>query len=406
MSKQDEHARLPEPVESLLEGWPSAERSEGEWEKSAEAIAARLDQGRAEADEHVALLEAPLPRQEDEGGGVEEADAEAVEDRPSQEPPRSLLEIAKASLQAPAPAADTSDIARESLSLATQARASAPMIAEATRARAAEMAAAVAAQAQRDSAVPGPPPAEAQPAAASSLAEARAAQSRRSALGPIAMTLLGAVGIAAAAFIVVRAQRASAPVAMAPTDAPAAAAASAAPTAVAKAGPADPDIVNIEDLSAGSEGASAGAARAGTGKGGEAVTKPGAPAATVEAPAPAETAQPQAVAQNDKKNAKDEPDVKMKPAATAGDLPDKPSTGAVQAAVGSVMGGARACVAGQDGPSRATVTFGSDGRVQSVSVSGPAAGTPAEACIRAALSKARVQPFARSSFSVGATVRP
>jgi hypothetical protein len=71
-----------------------------------------------------------------------------------------------------------------------------------------------------------------------------------------------------------------------------------------------------------------------------------------------------------------------------------------------VLGGARACVAGQDAPSSATVTFGSDGRVQSVGVSGPAAGTPAEACIKAALSKARVQPFARPSFTVSTPVRP
>ncbi|MCC6901635.1 MAG: hypothetical protein IT377_21870, partial [Polyangiaceae bacterium] len=77
-----------------------------------------------------------------------------------------------------------------------------------------------------------------------------------------------------------------------------------------------------------------------------------------------------------------------------------------QAAIGSVMGSARACVAGPDEASRATLTFGSDGRVQSVAVSGKAAGTPAEACIKAALGKARVQPFARPSFSVGTTIRP
>ena len=89
-----------------------------------------------------------------------------------------------------------------------------------------------------------------------------------------------------------------------------------------------------------------------------------------------------------------------------GSLPDHPSTGAVQAAVGMVMGAARACVAGQNAASRATLSFGSDGRVQSVAVSGPAQGTGAEPCLRNALSGARVQPFARAAYSVNLSVRP
>jgi hypothetical protein len=51
------------------------------------------------------------------------------------------------------------------------------------------------------------------------------------------------------------------------------------------------------------------------------------------------------------------------------------------------------------------VTFQSDGSVQSVSVSGGAAGKPAETCIRAALMKARVPPFASPTFSAPATIR-
>lgn len=89
-----------------------------------------------------------------------------------------------------------------------------------------------------------------------------------------------------------------------------------------------------------------------------------------------------------------------------GTLPDHPSTGAVQAAVGTVMGAARACVAGQSAASRATLNFGSDGRVQSVAVSGPAQATSAEPCLQSALSGARVQPFARAGYSVTLTVRP
>ncbi len=83
-----------------------------------------------------------------------------------------------------------------------------------------------------------------------------------------------------------------------------------------------------------------------------------------------------------------------------------PSIGALQAAIGSVMAGARSCLAGQDAGSRAEVTFGSDGRVKSVGVSGPAAGTPAEGCLRSAIGAARVPPFSEPSFSASLTIRP
>lgn len=101
------------------------------------------------------------------------------------------------------------------------------------------------------------------------------------------------------------------------------------------------------------------------------------------------------------------PDPALRPAdSRGGELPAKPTTGAVQAALGSVMSGARHCVAGDDAPSSAVVVFGSDGRVQQVTVSGSAAGKSSASCIEAQLSRARVQPFAASNFSVNATVRP
>jgi hypothetical protein len=101
------------------------------------------------------------------------------------------------------------------------------------------------------------------------------------------------------------------------------------------------------------------------------------------------------------------PDPALRPAdSTGGAVPAKPSTGAVQAALGAVMSGARHCVAGEDAASSAVVVFSSDGHVQSVSVNGPASGQPSGACIQAQLSRARVQPFAAASFSVNATVRP
>ena len=100
-------------------------------------------------------------------------------------------------------------------------------------------------------------------------------------------------------------------------------------------------------------------------------------------------------------------DAKLRPAElSSNNMTDRPSAGAAQAAVGSVLGAARACVAGHPQPSSAQLIFSSDGQVQSVAVSGPAAGTPAAGCIEGALKKARVQPFAASSFSLGVTIRP
>ena len=107
------------------------------------------------------------------------------------------------------------------------------------------------------------------------------------------------------------------------------------------------------------------------------------------------------------KAASSKPGNELRPADdTSAGSTDRPSSGAAQAAVGAVLGAARSCVAGHGTPSTARLVFGSDGQVQSVAVGGPAQGTPAEACIQSALKKARVQPFAAPSFSLGVTVRP
>src|SRR5262249_1778965 len=92
--------------------------------------------------------------------------------------------------------------------------------------------------------------------------------------------------------------------------------------------------------------------------------------------------------------------------AIRGDIPEVPAQGAVQGALGSQRGAARACLADFDAPSRATITFASSGHVESVAVSGPAAGTKAEGCIRSAFSKASVGPFRKSSFVITTTVSP
>ena len=94
------------------------------------------------------------------------------------------------------------------------------------------------------------------------------------------------------------------------------------------------------------------------------------------------------------------------PPAAVGSVPLRPSQGALQGALGAVLPLARACLGPDDAISHAAITFGSDGSVVNVGVSGGAAGKPAEACIRAALMKARVAPFAQPTFTGSATVRP
>ncbi|WP_437547548.1 hypothetical protein WME97_46440 [Sorangium sp. So ce367] len=87
-------------------------------------------------------------------------------------------------------------------------------------------------------------------------------------------------------------------------------------------------------------------------------------------------------------------------------IPEQPSQGSVQAALGSVMGGAKACVAGANDVSRAQITFSSTGQVSKVSVSGWAASNGQSSCVQSALKGANVGPFSKPSFSVSATIRP
>lgn len=88
-----------------------------------------------------------------------------------------------------------------------------------------------------------------------------------------------------------------------------------------------------------------------------------------------------------------------------GNVPQKPSQGAVTGALGAVLPNARACLGPDDPISRASVVFAGAGGVQSVNVTGGAAGKPAEACIKGALMKAKVQPFAEPTYTANITVR-
>ena len=91
--------------------------------------------------------------------------------------------------------------------------------------------------------------------------------------------------------------------------------------------------------------------------------------------------------------------------APAGNVPTKPSQGAVTGAIGAVLPGARACLGPDDPVSKASVVFASAGTVQNVNVSGAAAGKPAEACIKSALMKAKIAPFAEPTYTANITVR-
>ncbi|MEJ7728971.1 MAG: hypothetical protein WKG00_07140 [Polyangiaceae bacterium] len=87
-------------------------------------------------------------------------------------------------------------------------------------------------------------------------------------------------------------------------------------------------------------------------------------------------------------------------------VPEQPPQGSVSAAVGSVMGAAKGCVGGADDVSRAQITFGSNGSVKSVSVTGWAAANGATGCVKSALQSANVGAFSKPSFTVGVTIRP
>jgi hypothetical protein len=99
---------------------------------------------------------------------------------------------------------------------------------------------------------------------------------------------------------------------------------------------------------------------------------------------------------------------KAEPAAgsKAQNVPEQPSQGSVQSAIGALMGGAKACVAGADDVSRATITFSSGGGVSNVSVTGWAAAHGKTGCVKGALQGAKVPPFSKSSYTVGMTIRP
>jgi DNA segregation ATPase FtsK/SpoIIIE-like protein len=352
---------LPDEAEALLENWPIPERDLGDWESLAAQIDARIERTPIGSTED-ALLMAPLPQNAEDDRQSERRSHPRVK-RPSD---GGLAALAKATMLVRDEEYGT-ELAQATLDVARRAR-------DAARPRTARTA--VVAQ--------NPEPVEAQDSG------------RTSRVTWISMTF-GLVGIAAAVVMYVSTRQPE-PVAM---MAPALPLGAAAPPfeqtpkgAQSKTEDEGVPALPVEEVPLAQPERTVAAAASPR----AAAAKP-MPPAQQEAPTRASKAEPPAPAPGPS-------EAGMVMADGRAGIADRPSPGAVQAAVGSVMGAARACTAGLSGVSRAALTFGSNGQVLSVGVSGPAQGTGAEACIQTALGRARVQPFARPSYTVKLSVRP
>jgi hypothetical protein len=411
MSERD--SRLPPRVEALLSSFSIPERDFEAMEERVRAQVAQTTIGSTPA----ALLEAPLPAEPGEEAGA----------APPSSPTTRLSDLARAVAHKKVDAAADAEIARETLSVASKLRSQTDVLLERMRAapRAAEppLRPRATAAANDEAALPAAPvglpsppfaPASYRPPAP---APAGSKGSRRFAwIGGAGLSLA-----AAAALIVLIRQpgdgQESVPVAavQAPSEAkggPAASAPGEAATPAATATPEPAAAPAVAETRAGSKepvaddsavvGKAVVAARPMSGAAAPAKRTSRGEKVVLEETPPAAARKPSVAPA--KPAAEDE----LKPAAgkTDGLLPDKPSTGAVQAAIASVMNSARACVAGADAPTPATVMFGSNGAVKSVVVSGAAQGSPAGKCIQSALGRAKVAPFAQNVFSVGVSVRP
>ncbi|WP_438006725.1 hypothetical protein WME89_50585 [Sorangium sp. So ce321] len=259
---------------------------------------------------------------------------------------------------------------------------------------------------------------------------AEAAAKKRSG-GMIAGVAIAALGLAAAVAVMVKTPKAPSQqeTAAAPAAAPAPAAPRddrpaepAAPVAAVPAAPAVSAEAEQQPVEAEKLAAAPRTAAAPTGAGAPAPAAPEAPAAQKAEPqgkvAAAPTAPgkpgdlPSAMQAAVGDEAEKQPSVVSEaPVPASGPLraqniPEQPSQGSVQAALGSVMGNARACVAGADDVSRAQITFSSTGQVSKVSVSGWAAANGQSSCVQSALKAANVGPFSKPSFSINASIRP
>lgn len=376
--------KLPEPFESLLtggddgEGWP-VQQPEGSWDEHADAIVARLEgvEVGSTADD---LLEAPLP-----GDEVPESMRRPIASRDAADEDAaagSLADLARAALAAKE-ADEQSALANETLQLARASRPNLNLV---------------------------PPPRDSSPEAPASQpgpepsAEAKPPPATQDEKPTPWWPILGGLAVAAGVVVFLLFGQGKGDDGEARLETPSPAASPAKPGVPTQ--PATPRAIakQSEGVSPESLPEEKAVRPKAVGAGGKANAAPPASVAAVSPEAPQTPDEKPAEAEDDGEI----PGLQMADDSTA-NLPEKPSSGAIQAAIGMVLGRANACVAGHDeGPSRATLVFnGADGKVKSVTVSGPAAGTPAEGCIKSALSGARVSRFARASYTVGSvTVRP
>jgi hypothetical protein len=449
-----------ERIDEVLAAWPATERSAVEWDEAADKVMARLDEGAAAggvSDED--LLAAPLPATGEEvqrSAPTGKGDAPMTTATSSRQRDRAnLKELAKMAEMTPAPGRASQAPAPTSGMFAEARRASQPPAEEVGehkensglihlaslaegegKSTGAGAGADVGVGAGATAVAAAPASAKATPVR--SIAGGRAPE-KKGTNWMMFGGLIAAAAVAAGALVMVRGSspEAIAPVAATPqasaggpVNPPATGAAKpvVAPLAATDKG-VDPMSLPPVDTGAASPTPSPVAPRptpvVAAGGGSPSPAAPAAPTAAASAapdPAlvavvPTATAAPSSSAslQDLMQQAAGVTPSTTTPAATApdstggsspGSVPIKPSQGAVAGALGAAMPAARACLGPDDPISRATVTFQSDGSVQSVSISGWAAGKPAEGCIRSALMKARVQPFAVPTFSAPATIRP
>jgi hypothetical protein len=399
-------AQLPKVVEAMLRHWPAPKRDEAHWQEAAAALVARLKDGSVggSIDE---LLAPPLPAAQDEGSlSRTPAKPEVVRQTNGarRQPPAagsklSLAEMARARVGSKPVKPDATLIAKESLLLLKEARS--------TGALASTVAAAAnsrkEARRRENSRVAELEQARAEREAATRRKAVQGAQTGQSRTSHLAAVALVALGLAAGAVLYVRMHD---PEPRGVVLGPAPGAAQPPGAAPAAEGSQREETVDPAELEVSHEQPASAPPPAG----GPLARKPAANATAKRSEAeqtrPRAAEPPSATAGQPGPEDPDEAE-QLRPALGETGVPLEPSTGAVSSALGSALGSARRCVVGHDRPSKATVVFGSDGRVKSVAVSGPAARTPAETCIRAALSQARLPRFARPTFTVrGVTIRP
>ncbi len=393
--------KLPGNSELLLRGYPA---SEPDFEAQARAITARIASGEhGDAHSIAQLLQAPpLPREAGEPAAVADLSA-------AKAPRGTFTDMARKSLQTKD---DGAELAKEMLAATAHRRRPNAELVERVRAAgrpaagdaAAPAAEAGAEEAPRQSGVvarltPDAPPRSrggAGLAVASVLLAVAAGAvlylSRSDAEAPAQATLEAAPDLARAD---AAPQRAAAPAPLRDRDG----APVVSPESLATLGQ-EPPSAALPPASPAVTAPAATAVRSGSSSV-TAATQPAVKSAAAAAkPAPSEEAVAALATEPKAPPASPEPALRPAEGNTDG-VPLTPSLGAVGTALGSVRGNAQACLAGQGEPVTATVTFASDGRVLKVSASGTSA-----SCVQAALSKARITPFARETYSATTTVRP